>query len=281
MPGSGRFSGQDRRRSRPLLDSLNSLYDRLRRRSAGITSSIGTAPMRRLRGVDTGRPNWRSASVSSNFVRFCRTQRSLSCSDPMPLWGARLAKALGVDEPWLLDLLLNQAAACMPGEPARAASVAIAAVQSVGPRDGVEAMRAVQMVATHAAAMTMLQRAALDQPSFEIYDSIVNRATKLLRTYTAQLETLKRYRSAGEQRVVVQHQHVNVTADQAAVQVNGVAPDPEGRGAASETEDRSHGPGEPQAVTSESSTPLQCPNPARNVVPVAGGERAGPLSVSR
>ena len=46
-------------------------------------------------------------------------------------------------------------------------------------------------------------------------------AVKLLRTYTAQLETLKRYRSAGEQRVVVQHQHVNVTADQAAVQVNG------------------------------------------------------------
>src|SRR3954465_13665996 len=148
----------------------------------------------------------------------------------MPLWGARLAQALGVDEPWLLDMLLNQAATCLPGQPARAASVAIAAVQSVGPRDGVEAMRAVQMVATHAAAMKMLQRAALDQPSFEIYDSIVNRATKLLRTYTAQIEALKRYRSAGEQCVVVQHQHVNVAADQAAVQVNGVAPDPGGRG---------------------------------------------------
>ena len=50
---------------------------------------------------------------------------------------------------------------------------------------------------------------------------IGNLAIKLLRTYTAQLEALKRYRSAGEQRVVVQHQHVNVTADQAAVQVNG------------------------------------------------------------
>ena len=83
----------------------------------------------------------------------------------------------------------------------RAASVAIAAVQSVGPRDGVEAMLAVQMTAsTHAAAMRMLHRAALDQPSFEIYDSLVNRATKLLRTYTMQLEALKRYRSAGEQR---------------------------------------------------------------------------------
>jgi hypothetical protein len=121
----------------------------------------------------------------------------------MPLWGARLAKALGVDEPWLLDTLLSQAANCLPGEPARAASVAVAAVQSVGPRDGVEAMLAVQMAATHAAAMKMLQRAALDQPSIEVYDSIVNRATKLLRTYAAQVEALKRYRSAGEQHVVV------------------------------------------------------------------------------
>jgi hypothetical protein len=152
----------------------------------------------------------------------------------LPLWGARLAKALGVDEPWLLDMLLNQTANCMPGTPAQAASVAIAAVQSIGPRDGIEAMLAVQMAATHAVAMKMLNRAMQDQPSLEIYDSVVNRATKLLRTYTAQLEALKRYRSAGEQRVVVQH--VTVTADQAAVQVTGGADlAPGGRGGGIET----------------------------------------------
>jgi hypothetical protein len=148
----------------------------------------------------------------------------------LPLWAARVAQALGVDDPWLIDMLMNQAANCLPGEPARAASVAIAAVQSVGPRDGIEAMLAVQMAATHAAALRMLQRAALEQPSIEVYDSLINRATKLLRTYTMQVEALKRYRSAGEQRVVVQHQHVNVTADRAAVQVNGAAPDPGGGG---------------------------------------------------
>jgi hypothetical protein len=151
----------------------------------------------------------------------------------LPLWAARMAQALGVDDPWLIDLLLNQIAGCLPGAPAKAASVAVAAVQSVRPRDGVEAMLAVQMAATHAAAMRMLQRAALDQPSLEVYDSLVNRATKLLRTYTMQVEALKRHRSAGEQRVVVQHQHVNVTADRAAVQVNGganLAPGGEGGG---------------------------------------------------
>jgi hypothetical protein len=189
----------------------------------------------------------------------------------MPLWGARLAKALGVDEPWLLDMLLNQATNCMPGEPARAASVAIAAVQSVGPRDGVEAMLAVQMAATHAAAMRMLHRAALDQPSFEIYDSIVNRATKLLRTYTMQVEALKRYRSAGEQRVVVQH--VNVTADQAAVQVNGTPPALRGEGAASKPEERAHG----QQLGHASEPAMRCPEPARNTMPVTSCDGANSL----
>ena len=188
-----------------------------------------------------------------------------------PLWSARMEKALGVDDPWMAKALINQAANCVGGSPAEAPNVALASIHSIGPRDGVEAMLAVQMTATHAAAMQMLYRAMREQPSFEIYDSIVNRATKLLRTYTAQIEALKRYRSAGEQRVVVQHQHVNVTADQTAVQVNGMAPDPGGRGAASKPEEQSHGPREPQAVAFESGTPLPCPESARNTMPVADG----------
>jgi proteasome lid subunit RPN8/RPN11 len=196
----------------------------------------------------------------------------------LPLWAARVAQALGVDDPWLIDLLLNQAANCMPGGPARAASVTIAAVQSVGPRDGVEAMLAVQMAATHAVAMKMLQRAALDQPSLEVYDSLVNRATKLLRTYTMQVEALKRHRSAGEQRVVVQHQHVNVTADRAAVQVNGGAiPDPGGEGAALKPEERAH----EQPLAHAPEPAMRGAEPARDAVSVAGRDGTGSLSVSR
>jgi hypothetical protein len=79
--------------------------------------------------------------------------------------------------------------------------------------------------------MELLRQVGATENRFHFNDA-GNMAVKLLRTYTAQLEALKRYRSAGEQRVVVQHQHVNVTADQAAVQVNGgAAPDLGGRGA--------------------------------------------------
>jgi proteasome lid subunit RPN8/RPN11 len=203
-------------------------------------------------------------------------------TDDTALWYARLAKAMGLRNEQMMEALMNQATNCLGGGPAQAPNVAVASIQSIGPRDGVEAMLAVQMTATHAVAMQMLQRAAREQPSCEVYDSIVNRAVKLLRTYTAQLEALKRYRSAGEQRVVVQHQHVNVTADQAAVQVNGGAdPAPGGRGAGSKPEDRSHGPRESQAVAFEPEPAMRCPEPARDIVPVAGGEGAGPLSVSR
>jgi hypothetical protein len=200
---------------------------------------------------------------------------------------ARVMNAFGTTSTELADRLIMQIITTThiqpPGTPVSADTLnaALAAVTGIAPRDEAEAMLAAQMVSVHWLAMTMLQRAALDQPSFEIYDSIVNRATKLLRTYTAQLETLKRYRSAGEQRVVVQHQHVNVTADQAAVQVNGVTPDPGGRGAASKLEDQSHASGVHRSVPHEPGAPLQCPDPARDTVPASGCGRAEALPDAR
>jgi hypothetical protein len=102
-----------------------------------------------------------------------------------------------------------------------------------------------------------------------------NLAVKLLRTYPAQLDALKRYRSAGEQHVVVQHQHVTVTAEQAAVQVTGGAdPAPGGRGAASKTEERSHAQADTAYLAHAPVGPLRCPDATRDTVPAAGGDGA-------
>jgi hypothetical protein len=141
-------------------------------------------------------------------------------------------------------------------------------------------MLAAQMAGVHWTAMELMRQAGATGNRLQFND-VGNLAVRLLRTYTTQLEALKRYRSAGEQRVVVQHQHVNVTADQAAVQVNGTPPALRGEGAASKPEEQSHGPREPQAVAFESGTPLQCPDSARNTMPVAGNDGSGALSVSR
>jgi hypothetical protein len=159
---------------------------------------------------------------------------------------ARLMNAFGTTDLDLAQCLATQIANAAnlqpPNEPVSIANLnaAVAAVTGIAPRDEAEAMLAAQMVGVHWIAMALLNKAGSTNDRGLLNDA-GNMAVKLLRTFPAQLDALKRYRSAGEQRVVVQHQHVNVTADQAAVQVNGVAPDLGGRGAASKPEDQPHG----------------------------------------
>jgi hypothetical protein len=149
--------------------------------------------------------------------------------------GARLINALGITNIDLAECLtaqiMNTTHVQPPGTPLNVDSLnaALAAVTGIAPRDEAEAMLAAQMVGVHWLAMDLLSKAGSTTDRALLNDR-GNLAVKLLRTYTTQIEALKRYRSTGEQRVVVQHQHVNVTADQAAVQVNGMAPDPGGRG---------------------------------------------------
>ena len=87
-------------------------------------------------------------------------------------------------------------------------NAALAAIDGIRPGDEIEAMLAVQMVATYETAMDMLIRAkqADLMPTLQECGSL---AVKLLRTYTAQVEALVRLRRGGEQRVIVQHVTVN------------------------------------------------------------------------
>ena len=75
------------------------------------------------------------------------------------------------------------------------------------PRDEAEAMLIAQMIATHELAMTFARRLKRTE-NIPQQDSAVNGLTKLTRTYAAQMEALKRYRSGGEQKMTVQHVHV-------------------------------------------------------------------------
>src|ERR1700730_9186550 len=87
-------------------------------------------------------------------------------------------------------------------------NAALAAIDGIRPADEIEALLAVQMVASYETAMDMLIRAknADIMPTLQECGSL---ATKLLRTYTAQIEALARVRRGGEQRVIVQHVSVN------------------------------------------------------------------------
>jgi len=89
------------------------------------------------------------------------------------------------------------------------ANRAMALLNGIQPQDEIEGMLAVQMIAVHNVAMEALRRVMIIGQTFEGEEANVNRATKMLRTFAAQMEALKRYRTGGQQKVIVEHVHVN------------------------------------------------------------------------
>src|SRR5918912_140727 len=84
----------------------------------------------------------------------------------------------------------------------------VSVVKSVEPKDEVEAMLAAQMAAVHIATMTFARRLNHVE-NIPQQDSAERAFNKLTRTFVAQMEGLKRYRTGGEQKVTVQHVTVN------------------------------------------------------------------------
>jgi hypothetical protein len=87
-------------------------------------------------------------------------------------------------------------------------NVGLAAIDGMRPADEIEAMLAIQMVATHDVAMEMLTRAKQAE-LMTTSQECGSLAVKLMRTYTAQVEALARLRRGGEQRVIVRHVSIN------------------------------------------------------------------------
>ena len=85
---------------------------------------------------------------------------------------------------------------------------ALSIVKGIKPRNQVEAMLGMQMAAIHMATMRAAANlsAAKTGKSFELYERSLN---KLGRTFTTQMEALKRYRSKGNQRIVVERVNVS------------------------------------------------------------------------
>jgi len=89
------------------------------------------------------------------------------------------------------------------------ANNAMALLNGIQPQGEIEGMLAVQMIAVHNMAMETMKRAMITGQPPQWIESNVNHATKMLRTFTAQIEALKRYRTGGQQKVTVEHVHVN------------------------------------------------------------------------
>ena len=81
-------------------------------------------------------------------------------------------------------------------------------VRGINPKDETEALLAAQMAAIHNATMVAARRLNHVE-TIPQQDSASTMLNKLARTFAAQVEALKKYRSAGEQTIKVQHVTVN------------------------------------------------------------------------
>jgi hypothetical protein len=161
----------------------------------------------------------------------------LTLGDPVAA-GVVVMDALGICEAnfvnWYPSQIIEVA---KPGARAdeQATNAMIAGIAAMRPRDEAEAMLIAQMIATHELAMTFARRLKRTE-NIPQQDSAVNGLTKLTRTYAAQMEALKRYRSKGEQKMTVQHVQVAEGGQAIVGSVNA----PAGVGARKKSEDQPH-----------------------------------------
>jgi hypothetical protein len=83
-------------------------------------------------------------------------------------------------------------------------SATIAALVGLAPKDELEGMIAVQLVASHNAAMECYRRAMIGDQSFEGRRENLTQANKLSRTHATLVEVLNRHRGQGQQIVRVE-----------------------------------------------------------------------------
>jgi hypothetical protein len=149
-----------------------------------------------------------------------------------------LMRALGTTDfdfySGLINQLLNASKEKEASE--RGTNFMLSVIKGIEPRDQIEAMLAAQMAAVHMASMTFARRLAHVE-TIPQQDSASNAFNKLARTFAAQVEALKRYRSGGEQKMTVQHVHV---AEGGQAIVGNVNTPTEGVGARKKSEDQPH-----------------------------------------
>ena len=135
-----------------------------------------------------------------------------------PLYKVKKLEALGTPDSDLQNHLLAQVCQTFDGtvssdgydkdKVVSAYNDALAILTGIQPQDEIEGMLAVQMIGVHNMAMNYMGKATRTE-RVDFMTTYMNGATKSLRTFAAQMEALKRYRTGGQQKMVVEHVHVN------------------------------------------------------------------------
>ncbi|MER8531701.1 hypothetical protein NKH61_10555 [Mesorhizobium sp. M1005] len=140
-----------------------------------------------------------------------KTVASLYVDHPDPGLGYELlAEAVGADNvAFLAGTLDSLAKVAQTGAKVREGEMnyALSIVCGLRPKDQVEATLGVQMAAIHLATMNAAAGVG-GAKTVEVMEAQERALNRLARTFVAQVEALKRYRSKGEQRVIIERVNV-------------------------------------------------------------------------
>ncbi|WP_438750018.1 hypothetical protein [Pararhizobium sp. O133] len=161
--------------------------------------------------TDADRELMRPLSESLKFPMFKKTPTSVIPDHVSPALGqSMIAKALGITDGTMysgaIQQLINVTSKGSEVD-IDALNVAVALVRGIEPRDHLETMLALQMAAVHLASMTFTRKMNHTEtiPQLDLQERVVN---KLMRTFTTQMEALRKHRNGGSQKVIVKHVHV-------------------------------------------------------------------------
>ena len=147
--------------------------------------------------------------------------KRVNCNEAIPYpydgqgreWWQRLKNAFGTASSAFVEASLYQliAAARLPGSGLSniAVNASLAFIEGAKPQGEVECALVMQMACTHTAAMTAVAAFAGTHGHGRDATQKASAANRLLRAYTAQVETLHRLRHGGSQFVRVEHVQVN------------------------------------------------------------------------
>ncbi|WP_157934110.1 hypothetical protein [Microvirga ossetica] len=185
------------------------------------------------------------------------------------IWRAHLHDAFGSTSHDFVTRGLSNLTTAMQrkgqSDPTQGLNAGLAVLGGLQPENEIEAMLAMQMAATHEAAMDMLAtaRASTMLPTL---GTCGNLAVKLLRAYTQQAEALAKLRRGGEQTVRVEHVHVHPGAQAIVGNVQ------HGGGGSQQNGNQPHAPIDPKALAFAPGPPLWSEDEGRDLVPVASRE---------
>jgi hypothetical protein len=196
-------------------------------------------------------------------------------------WQNQLLDAFGTPSDdftnFALQALGNALAPRGKGVDAVRLNAGLAIVDGIRPTNETEALLAVQMAAAHTLAMECMDRTRRAE-MLQQFEANGNMATKFLRTFAVQMETLARVRRGGKQKVIVEHVHV-YPGGKAAVGTF-VQQQPGGGGGEFEIEGQAHAitGADAFALLTES---VRSENPQRQPMPSVAGDGKEPLPDAR